>query len=159
VYQPPPVQSFSTGPYQDAVPLQQQININMQLPAAVHKSKWEIPRVIIGIITIVMTFLLWAVSCGTTAVGALDLSPEMASIGVSGAILSFLWLTAGIVAIACRKSKGGSVTAGILHAIFFSIMIKGDYSSEATAPMMFFVFLSFVFAAVMIIGGIAQRKA
>ncbi|MDR1144397.1 MAG: zinc ribbon domain-containing protein, partial [Spirochaetaceae bacterium] len=155
-HQRAPVQSFVNSPYQ--VPLQQ-INITVpQSPAAVSRSKWETPRVVTGIIAIVLTFWLWAVSCGTTAAGTLELSPEMISIGASGAVMSFLWLSAGIVSIACRKSKGGSIAAGILYAVFFFIMIKGDYSDEGTAAMLCFVFLSFVFAALMIISGIAQKK-
>jgi hypothetical protein len=159
----PPIQVTSYPPPQNApceptLSFHQQINVNMPPPLPTTKTKWETPRIVTGIITTVLTFLLWAASCGTMAMGAMEFSPEMVSIGASGAILSFLWLSAGIVSIACRKSRGGSIAAGILYAIFFSIMIKGDYSNEDTAAMMFFVFLSFIFAALMIISGIAQKK-
>jgi uncharacterized membrane protein YvbJ len=53
--------------YQQATPFHQHININVPQQPAVYKTKWETPRVVIGIITVVLFFLFQFQSCVVSA--------------------------------------------------------------------------------------------
>jgi hypothetical protein len=145
--------------YQQPLPFQQQINIQIpQQPAAyVYKTKWETPRVVIGIITIVLFFLLQFQSCVAAGGEILQsiFSDEAGTSGMTGFIISFFFLIAGIVSIVCRKSRGGSIAAGIIYAVCGLVTVNEDFSYFQ--DLMFYCLLSFVFATVMIISGASQK--
>jgi hypothetical protein len=58
--------------------------------------------------------------------------------------------------IACRKSKGGAIAAGVIFAICGLSTINEDFSYFK--DLAFYCLLSFIFAGIMIIGGIAEKK-
>jgi hypothetical protein len=139
-----------------SVPLPQQINIYIP-PQPMELTKWRTPRMVIGIITIVLFFLLQFQSCAAGVGESLMsvFSEEAGTSGVTGYICSFFFLIAGIVSIACRKTKGGSIAAGIIYLFCGLIMINEDFSYFQ--DLAFYCFLSFVFAGIMIIGGALQK--
>lgn len=72
-------------------------------------------KLIIGIISIVLTFLVLFQSC---AAGIGDaLMEEGGTSGSSGLFVAILMFIAGIVAIATRNSRGGGIFCTIVYAI------------------------------------------
>jgi len=144
--------------YQQTIPFQQQININVPQQPVVYKTKWETPRVVIGIITIVLFFLLQVESCLAGVGESLQsiFSDSAGSSGETGYIVSFFFLIAGIMSIACRKSKGGSIVAGIVYTFCGMALVQEDFSYFKDLAI--YCFLSFVFGGIMIIGGALQKS-
>ena len=139
-------------------PFQQQININVPQPPVAVKSKWETPRMVIGILTIVLFFLMQLQSCvamGLESVQGL-FAAETGTSGLTGFTMSFFFLAAGIVSIAARKSKGGAITAGCIYAICGLVLLFEDFT--LFRDLAIYCFLSFVFAGILIIGGALQRR-
>ncbi|NLB41119.1 MAG: hypothetical protein GX815_02465, partial [Clostridiales bacterium] len=64
-------------------------------------------KLIIGIVSIVLTFLILFQSCAASVVDAIE--DEGGTSGGSGTFVAILMLIAGIVAIATRNSKGGGI--------------------------------------------------
>jgi hypothetical protein len=161
-YEPPvpPAYQHNRAPpaYQQPPPFQQQININIPQQQAVPKTKWETPRLIIGIITVVLFFLLQFQSCVAAAGESLlsIFSDEAGTSGMTGYVTSFFFLIAGIVSIVCRKSRGGAIAAGIVYLICGLATMAEDFSYFG--DLAFYCFLSFVFGAIMIIGGAVQNR-
>lgn len=110
-------------------------------------------RMIIGIISIVLFILVSLQSCAAGVGNALQSNGEVS--GSAGLILSICMLIAGIVGIAARASKGGAIVAGCFYAFggLVGVVNVGSY-----ADLMVWSVLSFVFAAVFIIGAIMQKK-
>jgi ABC-type multidrug transport system permease subunit len=144
--------------YQQPLPFQQQINIQVPQRSAEYKTKWETPRVIIGIITIILFFLFQFQSCVAAGGEVLQsiFSDEVGTSGMTGYVTSFFFLIAGIVSIVCRKSRGGTIAAGIIYAICGLVTVNEDFSYFQ--DLVFYCFLSFVFAGIMIIGGALQKS-
>ena len=91
-------------------------------------------KLIIGVTSIVLTFLILFQSC---AAGLGDaLMDEGGTSGASGMAVAILMLIAGIVAIAARRSRGGAIFCTVLyglaglmgltmHGIFADLMVWG----------------------------------
>jgi hypothetical protein len=155
----PPANMFpqNVTAYQQPAPLQQQINIHIPQQPAEHTTKWQTPRIVIGIITIVLFFLLQFQSCAAGIGESLQslFSEEAGTSGITGYMCSFFFLIAGIVSIACRKSKGGSIVAGSIYALCGLVLINESFSYFQ--DLAFYCFLSFVFGGIMIISGALQN--
>ncbi|MEA4919785.1 MAG: hypothetical protein VB078_02500 [Clostridiaceae bacterium] len=110
-------------------------------------------KLIIGIISIVLTFLIMFQSCAASIGDAL--ADEEGNSGINGTIVAFLMLIAGIVAIAARKSKGGGIFCLILYALagIIGITSKGIYGD-----LMIWGGLNLIFAAIFLIGTLTYRK-
>jgi len=143
--------------YQQTVPFHQQININVPQQPIEYKTKWETPRVVIGIITVVLFFLFQFQSCVAGAGETLQsiFSDSAGTSGSTGYVVSFFFLIAGIVSIVCRKSKGGSIAAGAVYAICGMALVQEDFSFFK--DLAFYCFISFVFGGILIIGGALQK--
>lgn len=70
-------------------------------------------RLIIGIISIVLCLIILIQSCAAGIGNAISDNGEAG--GTGGLILSIFMLVAGIIAIAARKSKGGTITSIIFY--------------------------------------------
>ncbi|MDR2501490.1 MAG: zinc ribbon domain-containing protein [Treponema sp.] len=145
--------------YRQAPALQQQINITIpQASFAPPVTKWAVPRLIIGIATMVLFVLMQVQSCAMFADEAMNSSSSEleSAAGMISYVASFFFLIAGIISTACRKSKGGAIAAGAVYLLCFVLTAAADFSYFG--EMGFYSFLSVAFGAVLIIGGIAQRK-
>jgi hypothetical protein len=144
-------------PYGNTQPFQPQINTYIpQQPAK--SGAWGIPRLVIGIFTIMLFFIFQYQSCAVGAVELLGeaLSYDIGSSGTMGFITSLVFLAAGIVSVACRKSKGGSITAGILYG--FCGFVLANLDSTYFPALKFYCAVSFIFAAIMILSGALQQN-
>jgi hypothetical protein len=142
---------------QQPLPMLQQINIAIPHQQPARTTKWATPRLVIGIITIALFFLLQFQSCVAGIGESLKslISEDPGSTGAIGYAISFFFLAAGIVSITCRKSKGGSIVAGVVYAFCGAAMTAGDFSYFS--DLAFYCILSCAFAGIMLIGGIVQK--
>ena len=109
-------------------------------------------KLVIGILSIVLTMVVLFQSCAATVGDALANEG-----GTSGGVgMALLMLVAGIVAIAARNSRGGSLfciiayaLAGVLgltaHGIFQDLIVWGS--------------LCLIFALIFLIGLIREKRA
>ena len=158
---PPSVNAYQDNDevpvYQRTVPFQQQINVNIPQQPVEYKTKWATVRIIIGIITIGLFSLFQLqsyIACTAESVQSV-FSDEAGSSGTTGYIVSYFFLIAGIVSIVCKKSKGGSIAAGIIYALCGLALSTEDFSFFQ--DLAFYCFLSFACSATMIISGILQK--
>lgn len=111
-------------------------------------------KLVIGIISIVLTMVILFQSCAATVGDAL--ANEGGTSGGAGMAVALLMLVAGIVAIAARNSRGGTIfciiaytLAGVLgltvHGIFQDLIVWGS--------------LCLVFTGIFLIGLIKEKKA
>ncbi len=110
-------------------------------------------RMVIGIISIVLFCIISMQSCAAGIGNAIEGNGEVS--GSAGLLLSVCMLVAGIVGICCRKLKAGTIVAGCFYAFggLVGIANVGSY-----ADLQIWSILSFIFAAVFIIGAIRQKE-
>jgi 4-amino-4-deoxy-L-arabinose transferase-like glycosyltransferase len=84
-------------------------------------------KLIIGIVSIVLTFLILFQSCAAS-IGEALIDEDGATGGV-GVLVAILMLIAGIVAIAARNSKGGGIFCLVLYGLagIIGITAKGIF--------------------------------
>lgn len=111
-------------------------------------------KLVIGIISIVLFVIIAFQSCFAGVVEAIE--DEGGTSGSAGIILALSMLIAGIVGIAARKSKGGTITAGVFY-IFGAII--GFANMGVYADLAVWSFVSLVFGALFILFGVRQKKA
>ena len=115
--------------------------------------KMKTTKLIIGIVSIVLFVIIAFQSCAVGLGNTLSENGEVS--GSGGILLAFCMLIAGIIAIACRNSKPGSIVAGAFYAFggIIGICNAGTYSD-----LKIWSILSFIFAAVIIIGSLLTKK-
>ena len=72
-------------------------------------------KMVIGICSIVLTFLILFQSCAASVGDAL--ANEGGTSGAAGLLVAIMMLIAGIVAIAARKSRGGAIFCTVLYGL------------------------------------------
>lgn len=109
-------------------------------------------RLVIGILSIVLFLIISLQSCAVGLSNTLESNGETS--GSSGFVLALCLLVAGIVGVATRKSKIGSIVAGCFYAFggIIGIINVGSYKD-----LQIWSILSFIFAATFIITGILQK--
>lgn len=117
------------------------------------KQGWKTAKLVIGIVSMVLFFLIAFQSCAAGIGNALTQSGEIS--GTAGLMVAILMLIAGIVGVATRKSKGGGITTGVFYAVAGLIGIA-NYGSYG--DLMIWSVLCFIFAVVFILGSIGMRK-
>ncbi|SJZ47815.1 hypothetical protein [Garciella nitratireducens] len=111
-------------------------------------------RLVIGIISIVLFLLIAFQSCAAGTANALEGNGEVS--GSAGFLLAICMLIAGIVGIVTRnKGKGGAITAGCFYLVggLLAIANVGSF-----ADLKIWSIVSFIFAAVFIIGALRQKE-
>lgn len=110
-------------------------------------------RLVMGIISIILFCLIAMQSCAAGLGNAIEGNGEVS--GSAGLILALCMLVAGIVGICCRKIKSGTIVAGCFYAFggLIGIANVGSY-----ADLQIWSILSFIFAAVFIVGAIRQKE-
>ena len=83
----------------------------------IYKNGAVILRMVLGILTIVISVIVGFQSCAAGIGEAI--SEADSSSGAGGLFTGFFLLAAGIVAVAARKTKGGTIAAIILYVCCF----------------------------------------
>ncbi len=110
-------------------------------------------KLVIGIISIVLTFLVLFQSC---AAGIGDaMMNEGGTSGASGMLVGIMMLVSGIVAIAARKSKGGAIFCTVFYALAGLI---GVSSSGIFKDLVIWGGLCLIFAVVFLVFSIKTQK-
>lgn len=109
-------------------------------------------RMIIGIVSMVLFFLIAFQSCAAGVVNTIEGSGDTS--GSSGFILALCMLIAGIVGVAARKSKGGSITAGVFYIIGGLI---GAINVGVFKDLAIWSVIAIVFGVVFIVTAIKQK--
>ena len=111
-------------------------------------------KTITGIVSIVLTLVIFFQSCAVTLGDAITGS-ESAS-GGAGILVGIMLLTAGIVALATRSSQGG----GIFCLVFYGIAGLVAISNAQTYPdLMIWGVVAIIFALIFLIAVITHKKA
>ena len=84
----------------------------------IYKNGAVILRMVLGILTIVISVIVGFQSCAAGIGEAI--SEADSSSGAGGLFTGFFLLAAGIVAVAARKTKGGTIAA--MHSPQFSLL-------------------------------------
>lgn len=110
-------------------------------------------KLIIGIISLVLFGLICFQSCAAGVANTLGDTGEAG--GSAGIILAVFILVAGIVAIAARKSFGGTITSAVFYLVggIIAVPMAGSY-----ADLKIWGTLSIIFAVLFIIIAILQKK-
>ena len=110
-------------------------------------------KLIIGIISIVLTFLILFQSCAATIGDAL--ADEGGTSGGIGMFVAILMLIAGIISIAARKSKGAGIVCLILYGI---AGILGIFAHGLYKDLIIWGVVSLIFAVLFLIATITFKK-
>jgi uncharacterized membrane protein len=110
-------------------------------------------KLIIGIISIILTFVIFFQSCAAGIGEALE--GQDGTSGGSGIIVAIFMLISGIIAIAARNSRG----AGIVCLIFYTIAgIVGVTMHGIYQDLVIWGIVSFIFAVIFLIATITFKK-
>ena len=111
-------------------------------------------KLAIGIISMVLFLVIIFQSCAVGIGNALEENDENS--GSAGVFVAVCMLIAGIVGVCTRKSIGGGFVCGGFYAVAGLIGIT-NYGSFG--DLMIWSVLSFIFAAVFVIGSILTKKS
>lgn len=110
-------------------------------------------KLIIGIISIVLTFLILFQSCAASVGDAL--ADQGGTSGGSGMLVAVFMLIAGIVAIAARNSRSGSIFCLILYAL---AGLLGVTASGIFKDLVIWGVLDLIFAGIFFISILKHKK-
>lgn len=111
-------------------------------------------KLILGIISIVLFVIILIQSMAAGLVNAFSDSAEDTS-GAMGLFFAFIFLIAGILAIVLRKSRGGSITAGVFYLVAALI---GLVSRGVFKDLIIWGVIALIFGIIIIIGSIKKQK-
>lgn len=132
----------------DVVP-QQEI-----LQFAPQKGVWSAGRLIIGILSLCMSFIILLQSCSVGLLNSLSNSKEID--GFAGAFLAFMWFVGGIVAIVTRNSRSRTVT--MLPVAFYWLGALLSTTAGIYRDLKIWGFVSFVFGVIFLLAGLKTKK-
>ena len=116
----------------------------------IYKNSAVILRLVLGILSIVISAVVGFQSC------AAGISEAESSSGAGGLFTGFFLLAAGIVAIAARKTKGGTIASIILYAL--AAIFAFANLSENFGDLVVWAVLSVIFAVVLLITLFLKEK-
>lgn len=110
-------------------------------------------RMIVGIISLVLSLIVTFQSCAVGIGNTLSENGE--SGGSGGMILAIFMLVAGIISIAARKSKGGTITAIVFYAVgaLIAFIVAGSY-----ADLRIWAVVALIFAVLLVISLFLKNK-
>lgn len=111
-------------------------------------------KLIIGIFSILLSVIVGFQSCVAGVGEALTASDSNG--GGAGLILGFFMLAAGIITIATRKSKGGTITSIIIYLLGGIVALVNP--SEIYGDLKVWMAVAFIFAALLIISLFMKNK-
>lgn len=109
-------------------------------------------RLVIGILSITLFVIISFQSCAAGIGNSIEQNGSVS--GSAGFLLALCMLVAGIIGVAARKSKVGSIVAGVFYAFggLIGIANVGTYKD-----LQIWSILTFIFAIVFIATGIVQK--
>lgn len=111
-------------------------------------------KLIIGIVSIVLAFLVLFQSC---AAGIGDaMMNEGGTSGASGLLVAVLMLVSGIVAIATRRSRGGAIFCVVVYGL---AGILGVSATGIFKDLMVWGVLCLIFAVIFLIAALTMKKS
>jgi hypothetical protein len=118
------------------------------------KTKMIVAKLVIGIISIVLSLLIFFQSCAVGVANTLNANGEIG--GSGGVFLGVLFIVAGIIGIATRKSpkKGGSIAAMIVYLI---AALLGFASAGSYSDLYIWAGLSVAFAIVYLLSALIRK--
>lgn len=111
-------------------------------------------RLIIGIFSILLSVIIGLQSI-FAGLGEALFDPESYS-GAAGFILGFSMLAAGIITIAARKTKGGTITSIVIYVL--GGIVAAVNQSEIFGDLIIWTVVSFIFAVLLIISLFMKYK-
>lgn len=113
----------------------------------------KIAKLVVGILSILLFILIVFQSCAAGIANTLEENGEVG--GTAGVILAVCMLIAGIVGLASRKSFAGGIVAGVFYLLggIIGLACHGSFSD-----LMIWAVVSFLFAALFIIGNIVEKS-
>ena len=111
-------------------------------------------RLIIGIFSILLSIIVGLQSCAAGIGEAISDSDSNG--GGAGMILGFFMLAAGIVTIAARKSKGGTITSIVVYILGGIVALSNP--SKIYGDLKIWMAVAFIFAALLIISLFMKNK-
>ena len=120
----------------------------------IYKNGAVILRMVLGILTIVISVIVGFQSCAAGIGEAI--SEADSSSGAGGLFTGFFLLAAGIVAGAARKTKGGTIAAIILYAL--AAIFAFANLSKNFGDLTVWAVLSVIFAVVLVITLFLKEK-
>ena len=120
----------------------------------IYKNSAVILRLVLGILSIVISAVVGFQSCAAGIGEAI--SEAESSSGAGGLFTGFFLLAAGIVAIAARKTKGGTIASIILYAL--AAIFAFANLSENFGDLVVWAVLSVIFAVVLLITLFLKEK-
>ena len=111
-------------------------------------------KLIIGIFSILLSVIVGFQSCAAGVGEALTDSDSNG--GGAGLILGFFMLAAGLITIATRKSKGGTITSIIIYLLGGIVALVNP--SEIYGDLKVWMVVAFIFAALLIISLFMKNK-
>ena len=110
-------------------------------------------RMVVGIISMVLFLIISFQSCVAGVGNTLADNGEVS--GSAGIILAFCMLIAGIISVAARKTKGGTITALCFYVLggIIGIANVGTYSD-----LQMWSILSFIFAVILLFTLFKNKK-
>ena len=116
----------------------------------IYKNSAVILRLVLGILSIVISAVVGFQSCAAGIGEAI--SEAESSSGAGGLFTGFFLLAAGIVAIAARKTKGGTILYALAAIFAFANL------SENFGDLVVWAVLSVIFAVVLVITLFLKEK-
>lgn len=111
-------------------------------------------RLIIGIITFLLSIIILFQSCAAGMVNAIQSNHNDFG-GSAGVLVALVSIIAGIIAIVCRNGAKGSIVAGAFYA--FGGLI-GISNAKVYADLKVWGILFIIFAIFFIFSGVKQKK-
>lgn len=111
-------------------------------------------RLVIGIFSILLSVIIGLQSI-FAGLGEALFDPESYS-GAAGFILGFSMLAAGIITIAARKTKGGTITSIVIYVL--GGIVAAVNQSEIFGDLIIWTVVSFIFAVLLIVSLFMKYK-
>lgn len=118
-----------------------------------YKNSAKTIRLVVGIISIIISCVVMFQSCAVGFVNSVESNSD--SGGTAGAFVSIIMLTAGIVSIAARKTKGGTITSSVFYIVGALIALT---NAKVYADLMIWGIVEIIFAVLLIISLTMKEK-
>lgn len=110
-------------------------------------------KLVIGILSLVATVFILFQSCAAGLYNTMEGTGDLG--GTAGFLVVILWLVAGILGIAGRKSRGATMTAGGFYVVA-SLFAFGN--AEVFQDLLVYGAISLIFAVVFIVSAVKLAK-